>query len=128
MPAVSKERIAKVEDHGPVVERHEDVLGYTIQFVTFNGDIDATPLMKGLPGDACSCPHWGYVFTGRVTFRYPDHDEVFKAGDAFYLPPGHIPLADAGSEYLQFTPAEPLRVVSEAMTRNMQQLMAQPGS
>jgi len=128
MPGFSKERIAHVEDHGPVVEWHEDVAGYTVQFVTFNVDADATPLMKGLPGDRCHCTHWGYVLKGRVTFRFADHDEVFEPGDAFYLPPGHIPLAEAGSEYVQFSPAEPLRVVSETMTRNMEQLMARGSS
>ena len=50
------------------------------------------------------------------------HDEVFEAGDAFYLPPGHIPVIDAGCEYLQFSPAEPLRVLSENMMRNFQQM------
>ena len=55
-------------------------------------DIDATPLLKGLPDDRCQCPHWGYVIKGRLTFRFADHEEVFEAGDAFYLPPGHVPL------------------------------------
>lgn len=122
MPKVSRESAAQVEDHGPVEERHEDVDGYTIQFVSFRADIDATPLVKGLPGDACPCPHWGYVVKGRVTYRFADHDEVFEAGDAFYLPPGHIPLADAGSEILQFSPAEQLHVVAETMTRNAMQM------
>ena len=49
--------------------------------------------MKGLPDDRCHCPHWGYVLKGRLTFRFADRDEVFEAGDAFYLPPGHVPLA-----------------------------------
>jgi hypothetical protein len=31
------------------------------------------------------------VVNGRLTYRFSDHDEVFEAGDAFYLPPGHIP-------------------------------------
>ena len=122
MPKVSRESAAQVEDHGPVEDRHEDVDGYTIQFVSFRADIDGTPLMKGLPGDACPCPHWGYVVKGRVTYRFADHDEVFEAGDAFYLPPGHIPLADAGSEILQFSPAEQLHVVAETMTRNAMQM------
>ena len=55
MPKVSRESAAQVEDHGPVEDRHEDVDGYTIQFVSFRADIDGTPLMKGLPGDACPC-------------------------------------------------------------------------
>ena len=71
MPRVSRESAAQVDDHGPVEDRHEDVDGYTIQFVSFRQDVDGTPLMKGLPGDACPCPHWGYVLKGRVTYRFP---------------------------------------------------------
>ena len=64
--------------------------------MSFRQDIDGTPLLKGLPGDRCQCPHWGYVLKGRLTYRFADHEEVFEAGDAFYLPPGHVPLAEAG--------------------------------
>jgi mannose-6-phosphate isomerase-like protein (cupin superfamily) len=124
MPKVSRESAAVVEDHAGIVEdRHEDVEGYSINFFTFRADADATPLLKGLPGDRCSSPHWGYVFKGRITFRLEDHDEVFEAGDAFYLPPGHIPIVEAGTEYLQFSPAEELHRVSETMTRNFEELM-----
>jgi len=122
MPRVSRESAAQVDDHGPAVDRHEDVDGYTIQFVSFRQDVDATPLMKGLPHDACPCPHWGYVLKGKVTYRFPEHDEVFEAGDAFYLPPAHIPLADAGSEILQFSPSDELHVVTTTMTRNAMQM------
>ena len=27
---------------------------------------DARPLFKGLPGDLCQCPHWGYVISGTL--------------------------------------------------------------
>jgi hypothetical protein len=124
MPKVSRDSATQVEDHGPVQERREDVDGYAIQFVTFKGDIDATPLLKGLPGDSCHCPHWGYVTKGRLTFRFADHEEVFEPGDAFYLPPGHIPLAEAGSEYVQFSPTKELGEVSAAMAANMQAMQS----
>jgi AraC-like ligand binding domain len=120
MPKVSKQSAAHVENHGVVEDRHEDVDGYTVNFLSFSEDIDAAPLMKGLPGDSCQCPHWGYVVKGRLTFRFADHEEVFRAGDAFYLPPGHVPSAEAGTEYLQFSPAEELAVVVETMVKNMQ--------
>jgi hypothetical protein len=61
MPKVSKDSAAHVEQHGPVEDRHEDLDGYTVNFVSFAQDIDATPLLKGLPDDSCPCPHWGYV-------------------------------------------------------------------
>jgi hypothetical protein len=120
MPRVSKESAAHAEDHGPVVDHHEDIDGYTINFVSFRQDIDSTPLLRGLPDDLCPCPHWGYVLKGRVTFGFGDHEEVFEAGDAFYIPPGHTQRAEADSEYLQFSPSDQLREVSETIARNMQ--------
>src|SRR3954453_7388010 len=104
MPKVSSAN-AQVEDHGPVLDRHGGGDGYTFTLVEFRQDMDQTPMLKGLPDDRCQCPHWGYVLKGRLTYRFADHDEVFESGDAFYLPPGHIPLAEAGSEIMQFGPS-----------------------
>ncbi len=120
MPKVSKESAAHVEAHGPVEDRHEDIGGYTINFVSFGAAIDGTPLLKGLPDDRCPCPHWGYVLKGRITYRFADHDEVIEAGDAFHVPPGHVPVVEAGTELLQFSPAHELHAVSEVMMRNAQ--------
>lgn len=118
MPSVSRSRIAEVDDYGPVEDRHEDVNGTTIQFLTFREDVDASPLMRGLPDDRCNCPHWGYVFKGKLIFDLGDREEVYGPGEAFHLAPGHIPRAEPGTEYLQFSPAEELRVVSEQMQKN----------
>ena len=123
MSKVSRESAAQVDDYGPVENRHEEVSDYTIEFVSFRQDIDGTPLLKGLPGDSCDCPHWGYVVKGKLTFRFADHEEVVEAGDAFYLPPGHIPLAEAGTEYVQFSPSAELKTVADAMKANMQRMM-----
>jgi hypothetical protein len=122
MPGVSRERAAHIDDHGPVQDRHEDIDGTAVNFITFREDIDGTPLLRGLPGDRCPCPHWGYVFSGRVTYRFADHDEVFEAGEAFSVSPGHIPLVAAGTELLQFSPSDQLHVVSAHMLANMGQL------
>jgi len=54
-----------------------------------------------------------------MTYRFDDRDEVFVAGDAFYLQPGHIPVAEAGTEILQFSPSLELEAVSSAMIANM---------
>jgi len=120
MPKVSKQSAATVEDHGVVEDRYEDVDGYRINFLSFRADADGTPLLKGLPDDRCSCSHWGYVLKGRLRYRFADHEEVFEAGDAFYLPPGHVPVMEAGCEFVQFSPSEELQVVSETMMRNFQ--------
>jgi ribosomal protein L16 Arg81 hydroxylase len=58
-----------------------------------------------------------------VTFRYADHEEVFEAGDAFYTPPGHIPVKhQPGSEVVMFSPAEELHKTEAVMMKNMQAL------
>ena len=85
-------------------------------------EFDSTPMLKGLPGDRCPCPHWGYVFKGRVTYTFADREEVHEAGDAFYVEGGHLQRADAGTEYLQFSPADELRTVSETIMQNMQRM------
>src|SRR4051812_32049532 len=110
MPKVSKESAAHVLQQGPVEDRHEDLDGYTVNFTSFGADIDGTPLLRGLPGDRCQCPHWGYVLKGRMTFRFADREEVYEPGDAFYTPPGHIPAIEAGTEIVQFSPAAELKV------------------
>src|SRR5437762_34935 len=79
MPKVTRESATQGGDFGPVVDRFEDIDGYSIHFTTFREDIDATPLLRGLPDDRCQCPHWGYVISGRVTFRYADSEESFEA-------------------------------------------------
>src|SRR4051794_724543 len=85
MPKVSKESATQGGDFGPVSEQSDELDGYTVNFVEFHDDIDATPLLRGLPDDRCQCPHWGYVVEGSLTFRFADRDEVCDAGDAFYL-------------------------------------------
>ena len=122
MTKVSKDTAARHEDHGPVEEWSQDVDGWNIEFVRFGVDMDSAPLLKGLPDDRCPCPHWGYVLSGRVVFTFADHEEAHEAGDAFYVPGGHLQRVDAGTEYLQFSPAEELQVVSDTVMRNFRAL------
>lgn len=124
MPKVSKDSV-EGQDHGPVLDHAGELDGYTVNFVTFREDLDHTALMAGLPDDRCQCPHWGYVLGGRVTYRFADREEVFEAGDAFYLPPGHVPVGnEPGSEILQFSPSEALQETSAAIMKNMQAMRA----
>ncbi len=91
MSKVSRETASKVSEMGPAEDRTEEFDGYTVNFVTLRQDGDLAPMLKGLPGDSCQCPHWGYLFKGQMTVRYADHEDVIEPGDAFYMPPGHIP-------------------------------------
>jgi mannose-6-phosphate isomerase-like protein (cupin superfamily) len=123
MPKVSKQD-AKHDDYGPVESWHEEVAGHAIEFVTFKQDIDSAPLLKGLHNDQCHCPHWGYVLSGSVTFTFDGQEEVFKPDDAFYVPPGHLQRAEAGTEYLQFSPAKEMAEVEQQVMKNMQAMQA----
>lgn len=113
---------SEVQDFGPVAVREQRGDGYTINFVTFRENIDHRPLFKGLPDERCQCPHWGYVLQGKVTFSFADREEAYEAGDAFYAPPGHVPVHEPGTEYLQFSPTEELDQTSEVVMKNMQEM------
>jgi hypothetical protein len=122
MPKVSRESAPQVRDFGLAEDRSSELDGYSVSFVSIRQTHDLAALLEGLPGDACQCPHWGYVFKGRITWRYADHEEVVEAGDAFYAPPGHVPEAEAGSEFVQFSPSEELHTTEIAMMENMKKM------
>ena len=121
MPKVSRETASDVRTFGPVVDRREEMKGYTAEFVSFGADSDLDGPLQALPGGACQCPHWGYVIAGRVRFVSEDHEEIYEAGDAFYQPPGHRPYVDAGTELLQFSPTNELAVTERAIAEWMGQ-------
>jgi hypothetical protein len=122
MPKVSKESATQVKDFGVAENRSEEFGGYTVNFVSIRQSHDLGPMLAGLPGGRCPCPHWGYVLKGRLTVRYADHEEVCEAGDAFYMAPGHAPEAEAGSEFLQFSPSGQLHEVEAAIAKQMRQM------
>jgi hypothetical protein len=120
MPKVSKDSTENVADFGVAEDRSSDLDGYTINFVSIRESHDLAPLLASLPGGKCACPHWGYLFKGRMIVRYGDHEEVIEAGDAFYMSPGHAPEAEAGTEFVQFSPAEELKATEAAIAKGMQ--------
>jgi hypothetical protein len=124
MPKISKQSAPDVADAGPAVDRGGHLDDYAVDFVTIQQSHSLAPLLSGLPGDSCPCPHWGYVFAGQITVSYADREEIFEAGDAFYMPPGHVPAAVAGTELVQFSPGAQLAEVMAAMAANAQRLAA----
>jgi hypothetical protein len=122
MPKASKESVTQVKDFGVAEDRTEDLGDYTVNFVSILKDHDLAPMLSGLPDGRCPCPHWGYVLKGRMIVRYADHEEVCEAGDAFYMAPGHAPAAEAGSEFIQFSPTDQLQAVEAAIVTYMQQM------
>ncbi len=79
---------------------------------------DGSANFKGLPDDRCQCPHWGYVIKGQMRYRFADHEELFSAGELFYLPPGHVPMAGEGCEWIDFSPYQEYAATMEVIARN----------
>jgi len=122
MAKTSKDSASQVRDLGVAEDRTEELGGYTVNFVSIRQDQDLAPILSGLPGGHCTCPHWGYLLKGEMTVRYSDHEEIVQAGEAFYMPPGHVPAATAGTEFLQFSPTDQIQAVEAHVAKRLQEL------
>ena len=109
-------------DQGPVETRTAELDGYTVDFLTVKQDIDMTGMLRGLPDDRCQCPHWGVVTSGSMSVDYADHRETARTGDVFYMPPGHVPTFETGTQLIMFSPTDQVRATDEAIQRNLQAL------
>jgi hypothetical protein len=68
---------------------------------------DLAPLLKGLEGDLCQSPHWGYLLEGQVIVTYTDGtSETVAGGDLFYWPPGHTVRVEKDAELILFSPRD----------------------
>lgn len=92
---------------------------FTVGFETYTADADLSDLFKGLPDDRCQCPHWGVVLKGRLKYTGDDGETVVEAGEAYYVPPGHLPYLYAGTEVVEFSPTEQLKETLAIIERNM---------
>ena len=106
-----------IEEDGVVI-RESEWGDLHIGHETYETTFDVGPLLKGLPDDMCQSPHWGYVIRGRFRVRYADREEVVEAGDVYYLPPGHAPIVEAGTEIIEFSPLAAYKQTMEVATRN----------
>jgi hypothetical protein len=78
--------------------------------------------------DSCGCPHWGYVFKGKVRFVYEDgRDEVVEAGAMYYAPPGHKFQVLEEAETVEFSPTAEYRQHMESVARRMKAASDQGG-
>jgi hypothetical protein len=90
------------------------------EYFSLGAGADITPLLKGLEGNLCQAPHWGYMIQGEVTVTYADSSaEVIKAGDLFYWPPGHTVRVGQDAEVILFSPQEEHGKVIDHMRSKM---------
>jgi hypothetical protein len=83
----------------------------SVAWVRLPAGADLRPALAGLPGDLCSCPHWGYMITGRLAMHGKDGVTTYEGGQAFYWAAGHAPEALTDCEYVDFSPSEELEHV-----------------
>jgi hypothetical protein len=109
-------------DHGIVEVRSSELEGFTVDFLTVKAPVDMTAMLRGLPDGRCQCPHWGVVTQGSMVVRYADHEETAHTGDVYYMPPGHVPTYEVGTQLIQFSPTQELKATDEAIERNLRTL------
>lgn len=85
-----------------------DATGYgkiSGEYFSLAAGTDISPLLRGLDGDLCQSPHWGYILEGQLTVSFADgHQEAVGAADLFYWPPGHTVKAEQDTEMILFSP------------------------
>ncbi|MCB2114152.1 MAG: hypothetical protein KDD85_11485 [Parvularculaceae bacterium] len=93
-----------------------------INYVELPAGADLSPMLEGLPGDKCQCPHWGYVLKGAVNLRYSDgSEEKTSAGEVFYWPSGHTGWVKEDTVFMDFSPAEEFKVLAEHLAKKTAQ-------
>ena len=96
--------------------------GMAVGYRELPAGTDFTPLLEGLPDDACQCPHWGYVIKGAVHVRYTDGtEEITGAGAVFYWPAGHTAWIEQDTAFIDFSPEEEFKKVMAHVASKMGQ-------
>jgi len=57
-----------------------------------------------------------------MTVRYPDRDEVVRAGELYYMAPGHTMAVEAGTVLVEFSPREQFEQLTEIAEKNFARL------
>jgi hypothetical protein len=111
-----KEMDLRVGEEGGPEFRSKAIGGQTMAWVVLPKGTDFGPALKGLPGDMCQCPHWGYMIKGKLLMHTPDGDKTYEAGEAFYWAAGHSPVAVEDCEYIDISPTDQLEEVIKHVT------------
>jgi len=118
VPSGSHDELPLVEIVPGYSSRLADWGGMVVAFEKAHAGQDASSAVKGLPDDRCQAPHWGYLFSGRLTVDYGDRTEALEGGQAYYIAPGHRISFETDCEALEFTPKADFDRTVEAVRRN----------
>ena len=114
----SKSDLPVMFGEGETAIRGADWGGMRAMIISLPAGTDITPLLKGLPGDRCTCPHWGYVVKGRMRAISAEGEETLQAGDVFYMAPGHTVFVEEAIEFVELAPAEEHQQVLDVVQQN----------
>jgi hypothetical protein len=96
---------------------------FAAEYFTLGAGTDIAPLLQGLEGDACQCPHWGYVISGALVVSYTEgngHTERCTTGDCFHWPAGHSVRVEDDAEVILFSPHRDHAAVIDHMKAKIQ--------
>jgi hypothetical protein len=111
---IAKDKVdIKLEIPGAVIRQRNDFgdatgLGkISGEYFSLSAGVDTTPLFKGLEGDLCQCPHWGFVIGGQITTTDANGvQETVNTNDLFYWPAGHNVKVNLDAEIIMFSPQD----------------------
>ena len=117
MGVINREEVPVAIEDDNVELRMSEVGDMTVSFIRLKEGTDMSPALEGLPDDKCQCPHWGYMFEGKLKMKTPGGDEIYEAGQAFYWSPGHVPVALTDCSYVDFSPTQEFKAVIDHISR-----------
>ena len=84
----------------------------TSAYMEYPAGLDFGPLLQGLEGDLCQCPHWGFVIEGRIRVSYADGaEETVNSGEIYYWPSGHTIVVEEPVKMVEFSPHDQMSEV-----------------
>ncbi|HKJ34720.1 MAG TPA: hypothetical protein VKA34_23045 [Balneolales bacterium] len=111
MKISQKDVVVKMKIPGAIIRQQTDFgdatgLGkISGEYFSLSEGVDTTPLFKGLEGDLCQCPHWGFLLSGQlITTDAEGVQETVNEKDLFYWPPGHNIKVIKDAEIIMFSP------------------------
>ena len=116
----SKNEMKKAIVNEEVDLRENQWSGMNVGWETYHKRVKTAPLFKGLPDNICQAPHWGYVIKGKSIVHYKNREEVFTAGDIFYMEPGHTVIQEAGTEVIEFSPVKEYLETMKVASKNLE--------
>lgn len=119
---------AKIKNMPVVIEMPEFKIlspgiwgGMVVEYFECSEKIDLSPILEGLPGNNCTCTHWGYMLKGALHNQYADGtEEIIEAGDMYYMPKKNTSWFEAGSAMVFFSPEADQKLVTEHIAKKMQ--------